>query len=61
MLFGNISQMVVAPGGKEGKAYKAGWYRVINFDLVLEIMSLADCWGEKACYRQCVTIHAKNV
>ena len=49
MLFGNISQMVVAPGGKEGKAYKAGWYRVINFDLVLEIMSLADCWGEKAC------------
>ena len=43
MLFGNISWMVVAPGDKEGNAYKAGWYKV------LEIMSLADCWGEKAC------------
>ena len=24
--------MVVAPGGKEGKAYIAGWYKVISFD-----------------------------
>ena len=33
MLFGNISWMVVAPWDKEGNAYKAGWYKVINFNL----------------------------